>query len=207
MLLGAIIVVIGKMKKIAVQNRPVRKAALWFTLIGLSGSLPLMVTLEQREFYLTTALPFFAIAIAVLISPIVSALQNKTELTKRSFSIFKFSATILLISSVVFATMQIGKYKRDKDLLQDIYAINTIVPYGEIISVSSVTWNKWSIQNYFNRYNYVSLEDIKTKAYRFCVVNKNEQIDPALIMNYSKLLLQTNQFDLYQLKHDSVIPH
>lgn len=193
----AILLIVSKVKNIT--NNPKFNFSIWFILIGLSGSLPLMVTLEQRGFYLTTTFPFFAIAIAMLITDIVSSLTNKINLESKQFVIFKYCTWLLLVGSVTYTISQIGNFKRDKEVLSDIYLINKIIPNGEIVSCPASMWNEWSIQTYFNRYNYISLESVESKQYQFLIAYK-ETPDTSFYNQYVKRELNTQKLDLYQLK-------
>ncbi len=143
------------------------KRILWFILIGLSGSMPLMVTLEQRGFYLVTALPYFAIAFALLLAPRLTNLFNKIDERSAGLKLFKGFAAILLIASLVFVFTSIGKSKRDGEMLQDVYAFGKIIPRGEVVGIPTEMWNDWNFQTYMVRYNYISLEagDVTNKYF------------------------------------------
>jgi hypothetical protein len=110
------------------------KTIVWFLLIGLAGALPLMVTLEQRGFYLVTTMPFFAMAIAMWLVPRLTTLINKIRIEHIGFKIAKVFTLLLLLISIVFSIMQIGKCKRDEGVLKDIYTIGTIVPHHSIMN-------------------------------------------------------------------------
>src|ERR1019366_7005123 len=59
-ILCVFLLVVFRAKK--TQNEFGRENFVFFFLLGCSGSLPLMLTLVQRDFYFTPALPLFAIA-------------------------------------------------------------------------------------------------------------------------------------------------
>ncbi|MBL7892608.1 MAG: glycosyltransferase family 39 protein [Bacteroidia bacterium] len=197
LIITALLLFYGKVKNIT--NNPKLKVSLWFLLIGLSGSLPLMITLEQRGFYLTTTFPFFAISFGTIITGTVSSLINKTNTGSKQFTIFKYCCWILFIGSSTYAITQIGNFKRDRELLSDIYLINKIIPNGEIISCPTSMWNEWSVHTYFNRYNYISLESIENKRHKFLISYK-EISDTSFFYRYNKTALNTQKLDLYQLK-------
>lgn len=173
--------------------------SIWFALIGLSGSLPLMITLEQRRFYLTTSLPFFAIAISVINTNTISTLINKINRNRKRFRILEIISILIFLSSIIYTITRIGNYKRDKELLADVYLMNKIIPYGEIISCTDNMWNEWSIYTYFNRYNYVSIESISNKQHHFLISYKNSD-DTLYFYRYKQLNLNTQVLNLYQLK-------
>ncbi len=199
LVVSVFVFVFGKVKKVPVRKSSFLKFVVWFFVIGLSGSLPLMVTLEQREFYLTTSFPFFSIALAIFITPVVSAFQNKMEVSKKSFQVFYFSSCVFLAGSIMYCMLQLGGFSRDKILLKDIYTMNRIIPYGETISIPGDMWNDWSIRMYFNRYNYVSLEDVNVRQCHFYLARKNSVLAPVLA-NYDRVPLKTDVLELYELR-------
>ncbi len=172
------------------------KTIFWFLLIGLAGALPLMVTLEQRGFYLVTTMPFFAMAIAMWLSPQLTTLIDKIPNEHKGFKIAKVTALLLLLISIVFSVMQIGKSKRDEGILKDIYTIGTIVPYNSIINMPKDMVNDWSIVCYFQRYLDVSIESENKHTY--FIIRKD--LPKALVPNNYKLYpIQTTDLDLYKL--------
>jgi 4-amino-4-deoxy-L-arabinose transferase-like glycosyltransferase len=134
------------------------KRILWFILIGLSGSMPLMVTLEQRGFYLVTALPYFALAFALLLAPRLTNLFALMSGSSLGLKLFKGFSAALLLASIVFVFTSIGETKRDKEMLQDVYTFGKLIPRGEIVSIPTEMWNDWNFQTYMVRHNYISLE-------------------------------------------------
>ncbi len=171
---------------------------IWFLLIGLSGSLPLMVTLEQRGFYLVTALPFFTIAIAMWLTPRITLFTNKINTTTIRFKIFKIITITLLFATIIYSLSQIGKAKRDKDLLSDIYVIGKIIPRGEIISIPNEMWNDWSLAEYFVRYFYISC-DGSDKKHNYYLIRKDLPPNTAL-NDYEPYPINTKYVVLYILR-------
>lgn len=171
---------------------------LWILLIGLSGTLPLMVTLAQRGFYLVTALPCFAIAISMLLAPRLASLINKINITSKGFRLFVLVSVALLISSIIFAGSRIGKCKRDGDVISDVYEIGTVIPHGEIAAVPTEMMDEWSIRYYLLRYFYISM-DYKNKNHRYFLVWKKLPVN-IIPEGYALYPLNTKVLDLYVLK-------
>jgi hypothetical protein len=172
------------------------KTIVWFLLIGLAGALPLMVTLEQRGFYLVTTMPFFAMAIAMWLAPRLTSLINKINIKTTNFKIAKVTTLLLFLFSIAFSVMQIGKFKRDEGVLKDIYTIGNIVPQKSIINIPKDMGNDWSIICYFERYLNISLESENKHTY--FIIRKD--LPKALIpSNYKLYPLQTINLELYRL--------
>lgn len=171
------------------------KRILWFILIGLSGSLPLMVTLEQRGFYLVTALPYFAIAFALLLAPRLSNLFTRLNENSFGLKVFKVFSVVLFLASIVFVYTTMGKAKRDKEMLQDVYAFGKLIPKGEIVSIPTEMWNDWNFQTYMVRYNYISLE-VEDTTNRYFLIRKD--LPSSLVPKSYQLLTDKTAFvDVY----------
>ena len=189
-------------KRYTSQNKPnaeSKKKLLWLFAVGLSGSLPLAITTEQRGFYLVTSLPFFTIGIAAWVAPSLNNLFDHISEKKPSFKIFSYSIILALIVSVVFCIFQIGNFKRDKELLTDIYQIGNIVPKGEIMGSDIKTRVNFGIETYFVRYFYISL-DTPEKQYHYFLTQKEFPQDAVVPAGYVLYPLKTNKLNLYVLK-------
>jgi hypothetical protein len=189
-------------KKIKLNSAPEKihtTKALWLLLIGLSGSIPLMSTLEQRGFYLLTSLPFFALAGATFVANPITQLVESIKMDNRYFQFTKWAMTIILIGSTVYTFTCVGKAKRDKEILHDVYALGTIIPRGEIISIPLQMREKWNLLTYMVRFNYISL-DAYTANHKFFAIDKElskELIPPG----FELYPLKTEYLDLYTLKN------
>lgn len=139
------------------------KMVIFLLIIGFSGSLPLMVTLEQRAFYLTTSLPYFVLAISLFAVPFFHALFNNTSNT--NFGTINYLLICMLFVSTLFVVWKAGEPKRDRDLLSDLYTIRQHVPKRTAISASPVLSKNWAYKNYFMRYCYINFDSIHQQKY------------------------------------------
>jgi len=140
------------------QRNPQGRLMLFFVLLGFAGILPLMITLEQRGFYLVTALPYLAAALALLAAPALLPLAQKLGTRPALTRSLSLASALLLLAVLVFTGTQIGKTKRDEDLLHDIRVMGGIVGERKTIVIPNSTWNDWSLQNYTMRYTGISLD-------------------------------------------------
>lgn len=141
------------------------KTAGFFSAVGLCGALPLMVTMEQRGFYLVTALPFFAFALAAIAGPQVHALLEKWPPGSLSFRVFRVVAPLLLAGALTVSALQIGKTRRDADKLADIYRMGDVIPPDSIITVDVRMWDDWALQTYLMRYFSIHLDREELRRY------------------------------------------
>jgi hypothetical protein len=76
-----------------------------FLLLGFAGSLPLMVTLVQRNFYFIPALPMFAIAWALLIADGLNNAFNQLNQQHKLKNGITIFAGLALIAGVATTTV------------------------------------------------------------------------------------------------------
>ncbi len=134
----------------------------WFILIGLSASVPLILTHVQRNFYLVPSLPYFAISCALFTVPLVHYF-NKKPWDKFKKIVGAVSLCFLLIALALTA-FSIGKTKRDHLLLQDVYQIGQIVPENSVVEVSKALVENWPLQMYLIRYFNIALTSSTEEA-------------------------------------------
>jgi len=180
-------------------NRPKHTIEIiWLVLIGLSGSLPLMVTLEQRGFYLLTALPLFALAGAIgVVRPIANLIQ-KINSENIGFKYFKRITLFLVVFSIFYTLLSFGKTKRNKEMLKDVYAFGEIIPRGEIVGIPIQMQHEWHFKTYMVRYNYISLDESGTLNKYFAI--KKDLPKELVPPEYEPYPIKTEDLDLYILK-------
>ncbi|MCE9538767.1 MAG: hypothetical protein K8R85_06070, partial [Bacteroidetes bacterium] len=169
----------------------------WLLLIGFSGSLPLMITLEQRGFYLLTTLPFFTMAGAALFAGRLGVLVEKINPDGNFYKYAKWTTIFILLFSLTFTISKIGETKRDKKLLSDIYTIGKIIPHGNIVSIAPEMGQDHSLREYLIRNFYIST-DVDNKQYEFLIIRKNLS-NKLVPKNYILYPLETKEIDLYKL--------
>ncbi|MES2592599.1 MAG: glycosyltransferase family 39 protein [Bacteroidota bacterium] len=172
------------------------KTIWWLLLIGFSGSIPLMITMEQRGFYLLTSLPFFALGASILMADRMGSLVEKINPNGKWYIHIKRVTIIILLFSITFTLLKVGETKRDKNLLADIYSIGNIVPYGAIIAIPNEMEHDYSTREYLIRYFYISTDNYST-AHSFLMIRKNlpKNLVPA---NFKLYPLSTKELDLYK---------
>ncbi|MBI5217446.1 MAG: glycosyltransferase family 39 protein [Bacteroidia bacterium] len=169
-----------------------------FFLIGLAGSLPLMLTYVQSGFYLVPALPFFATGFALLIAPTLSGLVYRIKINTRFFLIFKIFSFLILIICIVYSGLQTCKTRKDHDLLNDVYLIGKIVPKDSMVKAEQSTYQNWSLQFYLQRHFNISVDQLQQSCHKYYLKEKNKNILPSL--KYKEIPLKTKIYDLYELQ-------
>ncbi|MFN4234311.1 MAG: ArnT family glycosyltransferase [Bacteroidia bacterium] len=198
LVIAFIIWLINKKENQKINFKLYKNEALSFMLLGFSGSLPLMITLEQRGFYLNNSFPYFAIAIALTIAPKVLLLISHLELNSKAKKILLSISVLVLLSSILMTVLNFGKTGRDADKLHDVYLIGKHVPYGSIISVPHFMHSEWTLQCYFIRYFYISLDSKNSEQAYFLKYKKDDVRVPD---GYQLLDIGTITFDVYKKAH------
>jgi len=169
------------------------RKALFFMVVGFAGILPLMVTLEQRGFYLVTGLPFIAIGLALFTLRGAQAMQEKTDRVtwfRRSLA----TLAVLIITGTVISTVWLaGTPKRDVDLLHDVELIGHHCGPGKTATADASIWSNWSLQGYLVRYHNISLARPSDPKADFYIAPKGSPA-PA---GYIPANLPTLQYDLF----------
>jgi len=178
------------------EIKPSWRIIFLFLLIGLSGSLPLIATLEQRRFYLVPSVPFFAIALASVISPGVSKMIQQININGKFYRTFKIISITLFIGVIIFSAAQIGKTGRDKEMLHDVYAMGNIIPGGTDIGMSPSLGDAWSVQFYFTRHYNITLVANPHRKFLYLIMPEAEKPD---MEKYSEVKLDLKIYRLYKL--------
>jgi 4-amino-4-deoxy-L-arabinose transferase-like glycosyltransferase len=181
-------------RKQAVSVRPDMKAVLFFTGIGLTASLPLMVTLEQRPFYLATSFPYFVLAIGLLALPSVDAVLEKIK--NKKFNVLNYALTGLIIVALAFVALSAKNPKRDHALISDLSLIRKEIPHRTTISIPPEMETKWNLHAYFMRYCHLSLDDQQQHTYFVRLAEDSLPQDTC----YKTINLPLNKFVLYKCR-------
>lgn len=171
---------------------------LFLFLTGLSGSLPLMLTMVQKAFYFSAALPFFGLAFAGLIAPTLSEITLKIQVGKKGYKLFRIVSIAIFFLVMIFSFAQIGKVSRNKEIIHDLHVLGEVIGNHTTIRVDERMWNEWDLQTYMMRYYNISWDKRSIYDHHYYLLNKSLQIEPD--SNYEKVKLSMVKYDLYRLK-------
>ena len=170
-----------------------------FVALGLCGTLPLIITREQRGFYMCTALPCFAIAAALFTVEYINYLLAK--LSPNFLNRLKWSSILawpLLGISLFYFNNQ---YRYNEKALKDIAKMGAIIPVNCSIGAPVEEFADWSTAEYFARYHLVNVDATAAGWLNYTYL----YLPKSLVVNYqdslhdfSKIDLPTEQFDLYK---------
>ncbi len=170
----------------------------FFLLLGLAGSMPLMVTREQRGFYLATAIPYFAIAFASIILPILIFLVSKINITTQKY--LTIAAAIMVFGATVFVATKVGGYTREADKWSDFFVLQQILPRRADVKIANEMWDDWELQCGMMRIHGTNFDSDTTRPvpFRYYLLDKTLRLNAP--DNYSPMDLHLQRYELYQLK-------
>ncbi len=170
-----------------------KKLGLLFILLGLSASIPLIISPRQAMPYLIPALPYFSIGIGILVIPALKILlENFIEKyiwIQRMLSVGSISIVALGLF-LVFINFQKSN-QRDVDTINDAKLIGAIV--GDQQTISSNTYDMY-ISGYLMRYNKVSLDTLNFNKKYLLTVEPLESDN----QSYQLLSIKTKKYLLYE---------
>ncbi len=159
-----------------------------FLIIGLTGVLPLMLTLVQKGFYMLPALPFIAIAFASISYHNLMDWTQALYLKKEFLLTLKLTALLLVLSTLILTSLNVGKYSRNKELLEDVHQLGKIIPSRTVINCTYDLQRDWSLQTYLSRYYFISIDTNEPHDYYLADKQeydsqKNQSLKDYLVIN------------------------
>ncbi len=194
----AIVIVLGivlyllKAKVVSSRNA---KLSLLFALIGFTGVAPLCLTLVQKGFYFTPSLPYFGIALALLVSNGLEDAFRRIKNTSKGIKIFKYLSIGLLIAVIILTITRFGTYQRHHEMIEDVKTFAEIIPENTCVTIPEDMWYEYDFifQGYLMRYAYVSINPFKNYKYFIC-----EKGYSCPFKGYIKVNIDTQMYDLYR---------
>lgn len=180
------------------KSSKISKSIMILVALGLSGVMPIIISMKQSGFYILATFPFFAMAISLFISRVVFKWYNDIDQNSKGFDRFRKLSIGLLVLAVFLAFLQTNRIGRDKQMLSDIYAIKEVVPENSMISIQADLGFNWSLYGYFHRYANISLETLQQNQNEFYLSNKVDSLPPN--PNYMHVQMELNKFRLYRRK-------
>jgi hypothetical protein len=172
------------------------KNILLFLLIALSASIPLIITLKQRKFYLIPSIPFYAISIAFILAPLLEGVLDRISSSlQKGIKWFSFSVLAFVL---IFSVLRFGKYYRNQEMLADVYTLSKHIPEGSLISTTYKLAHDWQLVSYCARVGYLSLQE--GHAHEYYLIEKGGE-NP-LSNEYGALELDLNEYIILKRKSD-----
>ena len=173
------------------------KKSLVFVCLGLTGVLPIMISMKQSGFYIIPVYPFFAIGAGILVYPFIDSYFIQMNYESKWFLIFKWTGYCLFFVGFILSLYFYNHFSRDKSKIKDTYTIISEIPQGSVINISPDMFEDWSLHAYFARLKNISLDpDLNNK--RGFLLIKNENFSDTLNSNYKIIELNTINYKLFR---------
>lgn len=184
-------------KKIKTYLSENKQEFLLFLTVGLSGSLPLTLTMVQKGWYMVPSFPYFALAFSILIIPIISKSINSINIQSPKYKVFMYLSVFIIISVFAFTLMQKGKISREKDILTDVYKIGKTVPKFSTMTVPLEMYDQYNfvLQGFLVRYFNISISPYKQYDYFL----KEKTLNCLIPNNYKKIDIDLTKYELYKM--------
>jgi 4-amino-4-deoxy-L-arabinose transferase-like glycosyltransferase len=200
LIIASVFMIYAFIKKISIKlpNKDFQLGSI-FICLGLSGVLPIMISLKQSGFYILATFPFFAIGISILISPLTNSVFDGQKKTAVNFKILKITSVLVFAIGLVMTLTYGKKIGRDEVKLNAVKEISSYIDRNSIISIDPSLFNDWTLHGYFQRHKNISLDADLKKMHTYLLRSKIENSN-ILRPQYSSVKLITDEYQLYKLK-------
>ena len=147
--------IINKDKHKVFEFAPDKKHFFSFLILGLTGVLPIMLSVKQRDFYMLAALPFFALAFGHLSLSMVNMMLLEIKPKTRNWMMI--ASSVVLLVGMVLNISHIGKYGRDEALIEEVKNRMAEADGENIIEITPEEYTQWAKHAYYMRYGKISL--------------------------------------------------
>lgn len=149
------------------KRRDVLPAATFCLLLGLSASLPILVSPRVSSFYFAPSVPFFALALALWSSPALFHLLGQMH---RRWPAAQ--SALLGISVGTFAIVLLASWGRlggDREIIHDVdliaqHVCDDMSQCRMSIAICDRSWQDWKLHSYLQRWNRISLRRQSSSA-------------------------------------------
>lgn len=170
-----------------------------FFCLGLSGVLPILLTMDQSAYFLLTSFPFFAVSLALFLNPLVGNLISGVKENSKWPVFLKYFGIISLSASLILSVYFAGDINRNKNMILDMREITGQLKENSTVNILPEMKEDWSLYTYYERYKMVSLDpDLKNK-HEFILINTALYSD-TLEREFEKVNVNTTQYELFRRK-------
>ena len=177
------------------------KLTIVFLLLGLSGVIPIMISLKQSGFYIIATFPFFALAFSLLVLPFFEVYIEKINFNSISFKCFKYASIIVLIIGISLSINSKNNIRKEDDKLKELYLIMHKLPNNSTINICPPMYQDWALHGYFIRYKNISLDVNYNNRLEYFLIQNSCCSDTIVSNNYILIDLPIKQYKLYQYKN------
>ncbi len=163
-------------------------------LLGLSGIVPMMISLKQREFYLLPAWPLIILSLSLMALPILEKLHGKLQMIPRKWGWVVFFT--LLVVSFGMAIQFSGTCVRDVKTQMDLSKIAQHFPEQKTFHFTQELHDDYSLIGYAFRYYRIGLDPFEHQEW---VITSEKNL--GLNGDFQEVPLDLQKLHVFQKKH------
>ncbi len=171
-----------------------KKLILFFACVAVTGIFPLMITLEQRGFYLVPALPFIAFAAALIVAPNVELMRTRLKNRRKLTAFIRVFGMLLTVGAIVSGVLLAGKPKRDRDKLEDLALIASQTGENEIIAANHSVKEDWGLNTYAMRKYGITIKEDLSLENEWLLLQKADTVPEG----FQQVSISTSIYNLYR---------
>ncbi|MFD1552303.1 hypothetical protein DNU06_11280 [Putridiphycobacter roseus] len=196
-IITAIVLLINYLLKNVKPKNAFNKEALLFLALGISGVLPIIISLKQSGFYSIPAYVFISLAFALFLKDEVNFLYLKLKVNHWGYKLFKSISYLAIAIGIALTVINSNTNSRDKEKLNDIAIIETIIGQKSYIEGNNEILKDWTVLAYLYRYYKINIISVSTPSKQYYLTLKS--LDESL-PNYTPIALNLTYFQLYEHK-------
>lgn len=159
---------------------------LFFLLIALSGSLPVMLSTKLMSWYLFPSFPFYTLAIAYLFENYSTRLQNNVANNRRAAKVMLVLSAIIFSASVIIMFSEKNVLRKNKEFHNDFSVQKFNLEERQILSVYPEDLTRdWGLVANIQRFYKASLSD--SIGYKYLIARKDSSTSLKIISKYHKI--------------------
>lgn len=178
-----------------------RQIAIFWLFIGLSGSLPILISSKQSGYYIGPAMPFFALSLAAFCAPLLQNLTDKLFTNNNLVQHFSSAVRVLSFIIIIFSMYQMvirwDTFARNEPLITDIYKIKTYTATSQI-AIQPVEHTNWLLHASFVRHAQMSLYHLPPQAKELPFLVVTQPLSDTI--HYQKQSIGLKTLHLYKKK-------
>ncbi|BDS14084.1 ArnT family glycosyltransferase [Aureispira anguillae] len=173
------------------QHQAIQQQGWVFLFLGLSGSLPIMISPKQMSFYLLPSLIYFVVSFACFHLKQLEALDQIVQKQK----IIRWVGSFAIICLLGITISSYGSFSRDKEILHDTFILGQLVSPNSFVKASDPIKKDWALHAYSARYFQINIH-FSPKRSPFQITTKGELIPKGYLLVPQK----TIRYNFYKKK-------
>ncbi len=171
------------------------RLAVFFLLLALFSSFPIMISKKQLIHYALCSMPFYAISGALFIFPEIKFWISRVDFNTMPFRIISLVMMICLAGVFSFSILRINTNNRDKTDLGDLDVMANQLPMGKLLNCSNNVSYNFGLKAYLYRFYDISMVQNPQLSDYFLVTKEDL---PNVYPTYKRISNGTTKFILFK---------